>query len=94
MQGIIKMVNLMVKENISGQMVQLTQEILQMVRDKVQGNGDLVKLMQIFISDNIKKIKNLEKVNIFGQMVANFKEILLRTLKMGKAMLSTKMEEK
>lgn len=84
----------MVKENISGQMVQLTQEILQMVRDKVQGNGDLVKLMQIFISDNIKKIKNLEKVNIFGQMVANFKEILLRTLKMGKAMLSTKMEEK
>ena len=94
MQGIIKMVNLMVKENISGQMVQLTQEILQMVRDKVQGNGDLVKLMQIFISDNIKKIKNLEKVNIFGQMVANFKEILLRTLKMGKAMLSTKTEEK
>ena len=84
----------MVKENISGQMVQLTQEILQMVRDKVQGNGDLVKLMQIFISDNIKKIKNLEKVNIFGQMVANFKEILLRTLKMGKAMLSTKTEEK
>jgi hypothetical protein len=50
--------------------------------------------MQIFISDNIKKIKNLEKVNIFGQMVANFKEILLRTLKMGKAMLSTKTEEK
>ncbi len=82
------------KENIFGQTVQLTQEILQMVKDKVQVNGDLVKLMEIFISDNIKKIKNQEKVNIFGQMVANLKEILLLTLNMGKATLSIKMEDK
>jgi hypothetical protein len=50
--------------------------------------------MEIFISDNIKKIKNQEKVNIFGQMVANLKEILLLTLNMGKATLSIKMEDK
>lgn len=72
----IKMVNLMVKVNIIGQMVQLILVILLMVNDKDLVNGDLVKLMVIFILDNIKKIKNQEKVNISGLMVVNFKAIL------------------
>ena len=64
----------MVKVNIIGQMVQHILVILYKVKDKDLVNGDLVKQMVIFILENIKKIKNQGKVNIYGLMDVNFKE--------------------
>lgn len=73
MLGFIKMENLITKENIFGRMDQFMQVILLKERGKDSENGDQAQQMEISIKDNIKKIKNQEKENIFGQKVANSK---------------------
>lgn len=73
MLGFIKMENLITKENIFGRMDQFMQVILLKERGKDSENGDQVQQMEISIKDNIKKTKNQEKENIFGQKVANSK---------------------
>lgn len=73
MLGFIKMENLITKENIFGRMDQFMQVILLKERGKDSENGDQAQQMEISIKDNIKKTKNQEKENIFGQKVANSK---------------------
>lgn len=74
-KDVIKTVNLMEKVNTFGLMDQLMWAILLMDRDQGMENGYQVSVMEIYISDNIKKIKNREKGNIYGLQAVFFREI-------------------
>ena len=70
----------MVKEDMCGQMVHLTMEILSKDVEKGEASGNPQRKIVIYTSESTKTIRKMAEASTIGQMVANILDIFAMTL--------------